>query len=104
MTSSLWHWPRCGTGLVIVTLTCFFVAHRPFVQALTALPENHFSQFLYLLPERKHSSGIVSVLISMENLLQAANFGDFWTLASDAEARAFLDQVHGFDDAIRTCA
>lgn len=73
------------------------------VKALMALPEPDFLLSLYLIPEAEHTP-VITMLISLEALLQKGKFAGFWALLNSAEAastRAVTTQVAGFENAIR---
>jgi len=69
------------------------------LKSLTALPASDYLQCIYVLSEKVHSVEPVKTILKLAGLLDQCSFKKFW---KEAElARAILDQIPGFDDAIR---
>jgi translation initiation factor 3 subunit K len=73
------------------------------IKALMALPDPDFLLSLYLIPESSHTP-LITLLVSLEALLQKGKFAAFWNLlnaAEEAANRTAIQQVPGFEDAVR---
>jgi len=76
------------------------------VKALMALPETDFLACLYLIPAHLHQQEPVETLVRLADLLETAQFSKFWkerfSGSPSDPARAVIDGVKGFDDAVRS--
>lgn len=71
------------------------------LRALMALPEPDFVQALSLLPDAAARTPAAPTLVELEQLLQKAQFGEFWERARDPSVAPLLAGHAGFVDAVR---
>ncbi len=84
-----------STGRANAELTALALA-----KALTLHPEPEFLQLLYMVPEKAYTPAI-KALVEIDQLLQGAEWGRFWSAVEKAEVAPVLAKVAGFADAIR---
>jgi hypothetical protein len=70
------------------------------LRALMALPEPDFVQALSLLPDAA-ATPAAPALAELEQLLQKAQFGEFWERAKDPTVAPLVAAQAGFVDAVR---
>jgi len=76
-----------------------FVIAKILIKALMNLPSTDFSLCMYLIPEKLHHEEPIRSLITLSNLLEPAQFENFWVEANTC--KEFLDTIPGFYESIR---
>jgi len=75
-----------------------FVIGHILCKALMNLPHYDFMLCMYLISEKLHVEDPIKTLITLSQLLETCQFGEFWKVSKTCE---LLDTVPGFDDSIR---
>jgi len=77
-----------------------FVVAKILVKSLMNLPNIDFSLCMYMIPEYLHVEEPIKILIQIHNLLETAQFVEFWNEAK--ACKEFTEIFPGFEDAIRS--
>jgi len=76
-----------------------FIVGKILIKALMNLPSTDFTLCMYLIAERHHTEEPIKILTTLAQLLESAQFADFWVETNTC--RELLNTIAGFDDSIR---
>jgi len=76
-----------------------FIVAKILIKTLMNLPSTDFMLSLCMIPEKLHSEEPIKILIVLSQLLESAQFSEFWVEANTC--KELLEAIHGFYESIR---